>query len=112
MNVETNELFLAFSKLIKTIRLAKNSMTNLDDNQSLVNYHEVLKSFIDLGNISKVGACINNMSSIYMKKGYFKEALSFIDKAIEIQDIEIKNLAEASKSHKYRNSTKINEEIR
>ena len=45
MNDETNALFLAFSKLIKTIRLAKNSNAKTDDNQTLINYHEIFKSF-------------------------------------------------------------------
>ena len=44
-NKEINILYLAFSSLTKTIKAARNSLNEGDDNQALLNYHEVLKIF-------------------------------------------------------------------
>jgi hypothetical protein len=40
-NHEINYLYLAFSNLTKTIKVARNSLYEGDDNQALLNYHEV-----------------------------------------------------------------------
>jgi|TARA_B110000285_G_C15041795_1_gene572190 hypothetical protein len=40
-NHEINILYLAFSNLTKTIKVARNSLYEGDDNQALLNYHEV-----------------------------------------------------------------------
>ena len=40
-NHEINVLYLAFSNLTKTIKVARNSLYEGDDNQALLNYHEV-----------------------------------------------------------------------
>ena len=40
-NKEINMLYLAFSNLTKTIKVARNSLYQGDDNLALLNYHEV-----------------------------------------------------------------------
>jgi len=40
-NQEINMLYLAFSNLTKTIKVARNSLYEGDDNQALLGYHEV-----------------------------------------------------------------------
>jgi hypothetical protein len=40
-NHEINVLYLAFSNLTKTIKVARDSLYEGDDNQALLNYHEV-----------------------------------------------------------------------
>ena len=40
-NYEINTLYLAFSDLTKTIKVARDSLYEGDDNQALLNYHEV-----------------------------------------------------------------------
>lgn len=40
-NKEINLLYLAFSNLTKTIKVARNSLYEGDDNQALIGYHEV-----------------------------------------------------------------------
>lgn len=40
-NNEINTLQLAFSNLLKSINVARNSLHEGDDNQALLNYHEV-----------------------------------------------------------------------
>ena len=67
-NNEINLLYLAFSKLTKTIKVARNSLYEGDDNQALLNYHEVAGIFKELQNREKEGSCINNLGCIYMKK--------------------------------------------
>ena len=39
-NNEINQLYLSFSNLTKTIKLARTSMYQGDENQALLNYHE------------------------------------------------------------------------
>lgn len=67
-NKEINVLYLAFSNLTKTIKVARNSLYEGDDNQALLNYHEVMKIFDQLDNHEKKGSCINNLGCIYLKK--------------------------------------------
>jgi hypothetical protein len=57
-----------FSNLTKTIKVARNSLYEGDDNQALLNYHEVLEIFDKLDNQEKKGSCINNLGCIYLKK--------------------------------------------
>jgi hypothetical protein len=40
-NKEINMLYLAFSNLTKTIKVARNSLYEGDDNSALLGYHEV-----------------------------------------------------------------------
>ena len=49
-NHEINVLYLAFSNLTKTIKVARNSLYEGDDNQALLNYHEVAQIFDQLKN--------------------------------------------------------------
>jgi hypothetical protein len=44
-NKEINLLYLAFSNLTKTIKVARNSLYEGDDNQALIGYHEVAQIF-------------------------------------------------------------------
>ena len=44
-NHEINVLYLAFSNLTKTIKVARDSLYEGDDNQALLNYHEVAQIF-------------------------------------------------------------------
>ena len=84
-NREINVLYLAFSNLTKTIKAARNSLYEGDDNQALLNYHEVMKIFDQLDNQEKKGSCINNLGCIYLKKEQFETAIEFLDEAIYIQ---------------------------
>lgn len=70
-NYEINTLFLAFSNLTKTIKVARNSLYEGDANQALLNYHEVAQIFDRLRNNQKLGACMNNLGCIYLKKDQF-----------------------------------------
>ncbi len=67
-NKEVNVLYLAFSNLTKTIKVARNSLHEGDDNQALLNYHEVNEIFQNLNNEEKHGSCMNNLGCIYLKK--------------------------------------------
>jgi hypothetical protein len=67
-NKEINFLFQAFSNLNKTIKVARNSLYLGDDNQALLNYHEVNEIFKNLNNSEKHGSCMNNLGCIYLKK--------------------------------------------
>lgn len=49
-NHEINVLYLAFSNLTKTIKVARDSLYEGDDNQALLNYHEVAQIFDQLNN--------------------------------------------------------------
>ena len=69
-NLEINELFLIFSRVINSLRYARNEFDSSNLN-SLINYHEVYKTFKNLNNTAKVEACINNMSAICSKKNLF-----------------------------------------
>ena len=40
-NYEINTLYLSFSDLTKTIKVARDSLYEGDDNSALLNYHEV-----------------------------------------------------------------------
>ena len=84
-NHEINQLYLAFSKLTKTIKVARNSLYEGDDNLALLNYHEVSQIFSELKNREKEGSCINNLGCIYIKKNQFENAIIFLDEAIMIQ---------------------------
>jgi len=52
-NKEINVLYLAFSNLTKTIKVARNSLYEGDDNRALLNYHEVNEIFKKLENKEK-----------------------------------------------------------
>lgn len=80
-NKEINLLYLAFSKLTKTIKVARNSLYEGDDNQALLNYHEVAEIFSELKNREKEGSCINNLGCIYIKKDQFENAFMFLNEA-------------------------------
>ena len=85
-NHEINVLYLAFSNLTKTIKVARNSLYEGDDNQALLGYHEVAQIFGELGNQEKLGSCMNNLGCIYLKKDQFENAQEFLKEAIVIQD--------------------------
>jgi len=84
-NQEINMLYLAFSNLTKTIKVARNSLYEGDDNQALLGYHEVAQIFEKLENQEKLGSCMNNLGCIYLKKDQFEISKQFLDKAIKIQ---------------------------
>lgn len=84
-NNEINVLYLAFSNLTKTIKVARNSLYLGDDNQALLNYHEVAQIFDQLKNRQKLGSCMNNLGCIYLKKGMFENSFEFMNEAIHIQ---------------------------
>ena len=67
-NRQINKLFLAFSKLTKTIDVARNSLSQGNENQALLRYHEVAELFESLDNQEKLGSCMNNLGCIYLKK--------------------------------------------
>ena len=67
-NYEMNTLYLSFSDLTKCIKVARDSLYEGDDNQALINYHEVASIFQNLQNEDKLGACMNNIGIIYLKK--------------------------------------------
>jgi len=79
-------LYLAFSNLTKTIKVARNSLYDGDDNQALLGYHEVAQIFEKLENQEKLGSCLNNLGCIYVKKDQFEISLQFLDKSIKIQE--------------------------
>lgn len=83
-NSEINSLYLAFSNLTKTIKVARNSLYEGDDNQALLGYHEVAQIFGQLENKEKLGSCMNNLGCIYLKKDQFEISLQFLNKSIEI----------------------------
>lgn len=65
-NKEINQLYLAFSNLIKTIKVARTSLMEGNDNQALLNYHEVAFIFEKkIPNQSKLASCLNNLGCIY-----------------------------------------------
>ena len=70
-NREINMLYLAFSNLTKTIKVARNSLYEGDDNSALLGYHEVAQIFKKLENQQKLGSCMNNLGCIYLKKDQF-----------------------------------------
>lgn len=84
-NHEINYLYLAFSNLTKTIKVARNSLYEGDDNQALLNYHEVAQIFDTLHNQEKLGSCMNNLGCIYLKKDQFEISFDFLDESIDIQ---------------------------
>lgn len=84
-NHEINYLYLAFSNLTKTIKVARNSLYEGDDNQALLNYHEVAQIFETLHNQEKLGSCMNNLGCIYLKKDQFEISFEFLDESIQIQ---------------------------
>jgi tetratricopeptide (TPR) repeat protein len=83
-NYEMNTLYLSFSDLTKCIKVARDSLYEGDDNQALLNYHEVASIFQDLQNDGKLGGCMNNIGCIYLKKEQFETAIDFFNKSIEI----------------------------
>jgi len=91
MNYEINVLYLAFSNLTKTIKVARDSLYEGDDNLALLNYHEVAQIFDQLGNREKYGSCMNNLGCIYIKKDCFEHAVEFLKNASEIQQLIINN---------------------
>lgn len=84
-NHEINVLYLAFSNLTKTIKVARNSLYEGDDNQALLNYHEVAQIFDQLNNRDKLGSCMNNLGCIYLKKDQFDNSFEFLNESIHIQ---------------------------
>lgn len=84
-NHEINVLYLAFSNLTKTIKVARDSLYEGDDNQALLNYHEVAQIFDQLNNQEKLGSCMNNLGCIYLKKDQYENSFEFLRQAIEIQ---------------------------
>ena len=72
-NHEINVLYLAFSNLTKTIKVARESLDEGDDNQALLNYHEVAHIFGQLGNEGKRASCMNNLGCLYLKKAAARE---------------------------------------
>lgn len=84
-NNEINTLYLAFSNLTKSINVARNSLHEGDDNQALLNYHEVAQIFEQLKNREKKGSCMNNLGCIYLKKHQFNKSEDFLSLAIQIQ---------------------------
>lgn len=87
-NKEINLLYLAFSNLTKTIKVARNSLYEGDDNQALIGYHEVAQIFRQLENQQKLGMCMNNLGCIYLKKDSFDIANEYLQCSIEIQEQE------------------------
>lgn len=85
-NNEINTLYLAFSNLTKSINVARNSLHEGDDNQALLNYHEVAQIFEQLKNREKKGSCMNNLGCIYLKKHQFEKSQEFLNQAIHIQN--------------------------
>ena len=83
-NNETNELYLAFSKMAKTIKFARTSLVQGDDNKALLKYHEVAEIFADLENMEKNGSCHNNLGCIYLKKNQYEMASIFLSESIRI----------------------------
>ena len=83
-NEEINYLYHAFSNLTKTLTAAKSSLEQGDDNQALLNYHEAAQIFSRLHNIDKRGACMNNISCLYIKNKDYGKGQEFINESIEI----------------------------
>ena len=77
-NQEMNQLYLAFSKLTKTIKFARMSMALGDSNTALLKYHEVADIFRELQNFEQLGSCINNLGCIYLKKKQYKNSKIFL----------------------------------
>jgi hypothetical protein len=67
-NKEINILYLEFSNLAKTIKVARESLYEGDENKALLDYHEVASIFKKFGNIEKFSSCMNNLGCIYLKK--------------------------------------------
>lgn len=105
-NSEINSLYLAFSNLTKTIKVARNSLYEGDDNQALLGYHEVAQIFGQLENKEKLGSCMNNLGCIYLKKDQFEIALQFLNNSIKIQEDFIET--ERGKKNYNSNDQKIN----
>ena len=70
-NHEINLLYDAFSNLTKTIKVARTSLYSGDDNQALLNYHEVAQIFTQLDNKEKLGSTLNNIGCIYLKNAQY-----------------------------------------
>ena len=85
-NYEINTLYQAFSNLTKTIRIARESLHEGDDNQALLHYHEVAIIFEKLNSNEKLGSCMNNLGCIYMKTDQLENSKRFLDNAISIQE--------------------------
>ena len=67
VNYEINTLYRSFSNLTKTIKVARESFNEGNDNQALLNYHEVAQIYEKMGNQEKLGSCMNNLGCIYTK---------------------------------------------
>lgn len=67
-NKEINLLFLEFSNLAKSIKVARESLYEGDENKALLDYHEVASVFKKLNNMEKFSSCMNNLGCIYLKK--------------------------------------------
>ena len=99
-NKEINMLYLAFSNLTKTIKVARNSLYEGDDNSALLGYHEVAQIFKKLENQQKLGSCMNNLGCIYLKKDQFDIASQFLTRSVDIQKEFIKSALNPEKSDK------------
>lgn len=100
-NKEINMLYQAFSNLTKTIKVARNSLYEGDDNQALIGYHEVAQIFRTLDNKQKLGMCMNNLGCIYLKKDSFETANEYLDSSIKILE------AEQNKASKINNKDEL-----
>ena len=84
VNYEINTLYQAFSNLTKTIKVARESLHEGDDNQALLNLHEVSQIFCNMKNNEKYGSSLNNLGAIYLKINQFEESSKYLKEAIKI----------------------------
>lgn len=85
VSYEMNFLYKQFSNLVRTIKIARESLFEGDDNQALLNYHEVTELYEKYHNIQQLGRCFNNLACIYFKKFEYEKTFTFLYKAIDIQ---------------------------
>lgn len=91
VNKEMNILYKQFSNLARTIKIARESLFEGDENQALMNYHEVTELFERYHNREQLGRCFNNLAVIYFKKYELGKTVFYLNKAISIQSKTIKN---------------------
>lgn len=78
VNQEINQLYLAFSKLTKTIKFAKNSEQLGANNNALMRYHEIADIFRELGSVERLSSCLNNLGCIYLRQEDFENSKIFL----------------------------------
>ena len=71
--------------MARTIKIARESLFEGDDNQALMNYHEVTELFERYHNRDQLGRCFNNLAVIYYKKFELDKTVFYINEAIKIQ---------------------------